>query len=136
MNATSTSHSSADQPLKLLRVALDPAAGDGEAANAATMFVRVARRSGVTFDLLTLAAAKLLPAVRPSPVAPTAAPVPSACPAYLHGHRPGGGSCRWPDPPLRPALASPLKRRRRQSSGAMKRKGIYSFSGFRKATDF
>ena len=47
--------------LKLLRVALDPAAGEGEAVNAATLFVRVARRGGVTFGVLALAAAEVAP---------------------------------------------------------------------------
>ena len=45
----------ADLAVKLLRTALDVAAGDGEAENAATKFVRSARRSGVTFNALAAA---------------------------------------------------------------------------------
>jgi len=35
---------------KILKIALDPSAGDGEAENAAKMAVRVARKSGLRFD--------------------------------------------------------------------------------------
>ena len=62
--------------LKMLAVVLDPAAGEGEAANAATIFARCARAGGVTLDVLVLAAAAMLPAPR-SP-RPTPSPTPSA----------------------------------------------------------
>ena len=66
--------------IKLLRVTLDPAAGDGEATNAATVFARTARKAGVTFDVLTLAVAKLLPSPRPTaqPHQPKERPKPQA----------------------------------------------------------
>ncbi len=66
MNAHDTDAHAATA-LKLLAVALDPSAVDGEAINAATIFTRSARRNGVTFPILTLAAARLLPGPTPGP---------------------------------------------------------------------
>lgn len=35
------------------------------------------------------------------------------CAAYAWPHRPGGGLCRWPEPPVRTCATAPGTRRRR-----------------------
>lgn len=42
------------------------------------------------------------------------------CQAYPWPHRPGGGLCRWPDPPLEKYVRKPRKRHRQRYTGLVR----------------
>ena len=69
---------------------------------------------------------------------PSARPLPARgarpacrCGAYAWPHRPGGGLCRWPDPPseIHPSVLG-TRRFRLRASGAMGRRGIHTLRQF------
>ena len=64
------------------------------------------------------------------------------CGAYPWPHRPGGGLCRWPDPPLQTCPAVPGKnrpnglRRRGRAKWGLRRAGLHPIRERAAATAF